>query len=316
MQNILITGGTGLVGNHLTPMLLAKGYSVTILSRSIANQPSIPNLTYANWNVEKQTIDTAAIKNADYIIHLAGAGVADKRWTTQRKKEIVDSRTQSSALLIKGLQENDNKVKAVVSASAIGWYGADLTPALSKGEEAGFTEESPADTEFLGETCRLWEESIEPITQLQKRLVKLRIGIVLSKDGGALKEFIKPIKFGIASILGNGQQIVSWIAIDDLCRMFIHAIENENMEGSFNAVAPNPVTNKQLTLAIAKVIKGKFFIAASVPSFVLKLMLGEMSIEILKSATVNCHKIKKTGFTFLYPSVDTALESMLGVHKP
>jgi uncharacterized protein len=316
MQNILITGGTGLVGNHLIPMLLAKGYSVTVLSRNSSKQSSTPNLTYATWNVEQQTIDATAIQKASYIIHLAGAGVADKRWTTKRKQEIVDSRTQSSALLIKALQQNENNVKAIVSASAIGWYGADnLNTKAPQPLATGFTEDAPADTQFLGETCRLWEASIEPVTQLQKRLVKLRIGIVLSKDGGALKEFIKPIKFGLATILGSGKQVVSWIAINDLCRMFVYALENENMAGSYNAVAPNPVTNKQLTLAIAQIIKGKFFITAHVPSFVLKLILGEMSIEILKSATVSCHKIKTAGFTFMYPTVDAALKSTLTEQK-
>ena len=165
-------------------------------------------------------------------------------------------------------------------------------------------------TDFLGETCKLWEESIEPVQQLGIRLVKLRTGIVLSNDGGALTEFKKPIKMGIAGILGNGKQMVSWIHIDDLCRLFIAAIENDLMSGSYNAVAPAPVSNKDLTMELATLMKGKFFIPAHVPAFVLNVMLGESSIEVLKSTTVSCEKIRQTGFNFLYPDIKQALQQL------
>ena len=306
MSTVLITGGTGLVGTRLTQLLVAKGYDVIIVSRHAAQNNSAPKVTYAKWDIEKQTIDADAIAKADHIIHLAGAGVAEKRWTDKRKKEIVDSRTQSSALIVKVLKENSNHVKAVISASAIGWYGAD--PATHKD---GFEETDEPETDFLGETCRLWEESIEPVTQLGKRLVKLRTGIVLGKGGGALQEFMKPIKFGVAAILGSGNQVVSWIHIDDLCNIYIAAIENPNIQGCYNAVAPSPVTNKQLTVALAKEMRGKFYVPIHVPSFVLKIVLGEMSIEVLKSARVSCNKIKTAGFSFGYPAVDDALKQLL-----
>ena len=170
--------------------------------------------------------------------------------------------------------------------------------------------DKPAD-DFLGQTCLLWEQSIEPAEELGIRVCKLRTGIVLSNDGGALAEFKNPIKFGVAGILSSGKQIVSWIHIEDLCRMYIFAMENNNISGSYNAIAPRPVTNKLLTLQLAKAMKGTFFIPMHVPVFVLKLMLGESSIEVLKSTTVSCEKIKNAGFTFLYPSMEAALNNLI-----
>ena len=307
MPTVLITGGTGLIGKALTELLLQKNYDVIILTRSsnINHQSSDTRIRYAQWDIEKQTIDAFAIRDAGYIIHLAGAGVADKRWTTKRKKEIVESRTKSSELIIKSLKENPNKVKAVISASAIGWYGPDIT------NDNIFKETDNANNDFLGETSKLWEESIEPIAAMGKRLVKLRTGIVLTKNGGAMKEFMKPLRLGIAAILGNGKQIISWIHIDDLCRMYIDAIENENMNGVYNAVAPKPVNNKNLVLELAKQMRGKFCIPIYVPSFILKLLLGEMSIEVLKSATVSADKIRKDGFQFLYPAIESAVNEVV-----
>ena len=306
MPTVIITGGTGLVGKALGHALLAKGYHIIILTRTLPSTDhspqSIKGIQYAKWDIESQTIDENAIASADYIIHLAGAGVADKRWTKKRKQEIVDSRVKSCKLLADSLKTISNKVKAVVSASAIGWYGPDrILP-----NPTPFAESDPADESFLGSTCRQWEESIEPVTQSGKRLVKLRIGIVLSKDGGALKEFIKPLKFAVAAILGSGKQIISWIHIDDLVQLFITAMEIETWQGTYNAVAPNPVSNKELTLQLAKSRK-KFFIPIHVPTFILKIMLGEMSVEILKSATVSSQKVQKAGFQFSFPTIKDAL---------
>jgi uncharacterized protein (TIGR01777 family) len=304
MQTVLITGGTGLVGKALTKQLLEKGYQVIILTRSIPEKGNSA-VQYALWDVPNKTIDANAIKAADFIVHLAGAGVVDKKWTASYKKEILDSRTKSSALLISAMQQHSNNVKAVVSSSAIGWYGAD------NGNKP-FTETDIHAPGFLGETCKLWEQSIEPVQALGKRLVKLRTGIVLSNDGGALAEFKKPLQFGIAGILGSGKQMISWIHIDDLCRMFITAIENEELNGSYNAVAPHPVNNETLTLTLAKLMKGRFFIPIPVPKFVLKIMLGERSMEVLKSTTVSSKKIEQTGFSFSYPFIDEALKDLCG----
>lgn len=306
MPTVIITGGTGLVGQVLGQALLKKGYTIIVLTRggklTANSSQTITGIRYAEWNIEKQIIDKEAIAEADYIIHLAGAGVADKRWTKKRKQEILDSRVNGCKLIVDSLKIIPNKVKAVVSASAIGWYGPD--PVIPNPKP--FEEDDVPNNDFLGITCRQWEESIEPINSAGKRLVKLRIGIVLSKDGGALKEFLKPLKFGIAAILGNGKQIISWIHIDDLVHMFISAIENESMNGIYNAVAPNPVSNRALTILLAKSRK-KFFIPVPVPSLILKIALGELSIEVLKSATVSSKKIEATGFTFNYPDIKTAL---------
>ena len=307
MTTILITGGTGMIGKALTHALLEKNYKVIVLSRQTnQRQSETTNLSYAAWNVDGQTIDKEAISKADYIIHLAGAGVADKRWTKKRKQEIINSRVRSGELLVKALQDIPNKIKAVICASAIGWYGAD--PVIPNPKP--FREDDTHDISFLGETCKQWEESVEPLRKSGKRLVKLRTGIVLSNEGGALKEFKRPLLFGVAAILGDGKQMISWIHIDDLVRLYITAIEDETLNGVYNAVAPKPVSNKELTLQLARIQKGNFFIPVHAPSFVLKLVIGEMSIEVLKSATVSCDKIHYTGFTFLYPSLDAALKNL------
>jgi hypothetical protein len=304
MQTILITGGTGLIGKAVTNQLLQKEYSVIVLTRKLpVNDVKTPGLSYATWDVKQQTIDMDAVKKADHIIHLAGAGVVDKKWTDAYKKEILDSRTESSSLLVSSLKNNANKVKTIISASAIGWYGAD---------KAGkpFMETDPAANDFLGDTCRLWEQSIDPVADLGIRLIKLRTGIVLSNSGGALAEFKKPIKLGVAGILGDGKQIVSWIHVDDLCRMYIAAIENEQLSGVYNAVAPAPVTNKELTMELAKQMNGQLFIPLHVPVMALKLMMGERSIEVLKSTTVRAEKIQQAGFSFLYPDITSALKQL------
>jgi uncharacterized protein len=308
MQTVLISGGTGLVGKALTKHLTAKGYGVIILSRQLpADKGQLPgsNISFAKWDVKLQLMDIEALQKADYIIHLAGAGVMEKKWTEEYKKEIVSSRTESAKLIVECLQQNANKVKAIISASAIGYYGED------KNAGKFFTEDDPADNNFLGETCKLWEERITPVTALNKRLVKLRIGIVLSKNGGALKEFITPLKIGVAPILGNGKQMISWIHIDDLCRLLVFAVENEKMNGVYNAVAPAPVNNKTLTLTLAKKMKRLFYIPFYVPVFILKIMLGSRSIEILKSATVSCKKVIAAGFDFRFVNIEVALEDIM-----
>ena len=295
-----------MIGKCLTNHLTDKGYQVIILSRQAAPKHSANlKVEYALWNVEEQTIDIGAIQKADHIIHLAGAGVVDKKWTDAYKKEIRDSRTESSKLIITALKNNTNKVKSVVSASAIGWYGADDEKVTK-----AFLETDAAANDFLGNTCKLWEQSIEPVEALNIRLVKLRTGIVLGKKGGALVEFKKPLYVGVAAILGSGKQVVSWIHIDDLCRAYVSAIENENISGSYNAVAPVPVTNKKLTIELAETLNGKLFIPVKVPDIALKLMMGDRSIEVLKSTTVSCEKIQETGFTFLYPTIDVALQQL------
>lgn len=306
MATILITGGTGLVGKAVTSLLISKGHEVIILSRG-QSATGKAGYSVAHWDPAKQEIEVTAVQKADYIINLAGAGVADKRWTKKRKQEIIDSRVQSGELLVKTLKENPNKVKAVINPSGIGWYGDD---AKRKPSRKAFIEDDPADDGYLGETCKLWEASIDPVEELGKRLVKFRIGIVLSKEGGALKEYKMPVRFGVAPILGSGKQVISWIHIDDLARLMLYAIEHEQLHGVYNAVASQPVTNRNFMIMLAGKIKGRFYIPLYVPSFILKIILGGLSIEVLKSATVSNSKIGLAGFQFLYPTIDAALSDL------
>lgn len=305
MQTVLITGGTGMIGKALTTQFLEKGYKVIVLSRQDKKSQRL-NLSFAKWDVEKGEIDKEAIEQANIIVHLAGEGVADKRWTVKRKQAIVDSRVRSGNLLVKALSENKHQVNTLIAASAIGWYGPDTAASL----ENGFVETDPADDSYLGNTCKLWEESTAGISGMGIRIVRLRIGIVLNKRGGALAEFLKPAKFALATILGTGKQIVSWIHHQDLCKMMLFAIETQAIQGVYNAVAPNPVTNKKLVLTIAK-NKYPIYFPSFVPAFMLKLILGEMSIEVLKSANVSAQKIQAAGFVFDYPTIEEAIPDLM-----
>ena len=306
MYTVLITGGTGLVGKRLSAHLVQKGYKLIILTRSLKGKNNDNNISYAAWDIQQQTIDIKAVQSADMIIHLAGAGVVDKRWTATYKKEILESRTMSSKLITDSLKQHTNRVKTIISSSAIGWYGPD--------KETGryFIETDEHANDFLGQTCYAWEQSIDAASSMNIRVCKLRTGIVLSKKGGAMTEFKKPVRFGIAAILGSGKQMISWIHIDDLCRMFIYAMENQTMNGSYNAVSARPVSNKQLTIMLAETLRGKFFVPVHVPVFVLKLVMGGSSIEVLKSTTVSNKKIIAAGFTFLYPTVESAIAEVTG----
>jgi uncharacterized protein len=311
MATVLITGGTGLIGQALTKELLSKGYEVIILSRNPNNEKqSTGKVSYAAWNLAAQTIDEKAIQKADYIIHLAGANVGS-RWTEKRKKEILESRTKSGQLLVNALGKIPNKIKAVITASAIGFYGPD--PIIPNPKP--FVETDPADNSFLGRTCVKWESAIDPVIESGKRLVKFRTGIVLSNDGGAYAEFKKPLKFGIASVLGSGKQIISWIHINDIAGLYLYAIENEKIEGVYNAVAPQPVSNKKLIETMARE-KAGFSVTAHVPEIVLKTMLGEMSIEVLKSATVSNKKIEATGYGFMFPGIEAAVKNLTSNPSP
>ncbi|HEY0677562.1 MAG TPA: TIGR01777 family oxidoreductase [Chitinophagaceae bacterium] len=312
MATVLITGGTGMIGTALTKLLCEKGYDVIILTRNpkprTRNQkPETRNISYAKWDIKSQTIDIDAIKKADHIINLAGANVGEKRWTKKRKREIVESRTLTGSLIVKALKENSNNVRSVISPSGIGWYGEDTIASLKHG---GFAESEPAYDDFLGQTCVQWEQSIEPVKALGKRLVILRCGVVLSNEGGVIREFKKPLYAGVASILGNGKQIMSWIHIDDICRLYLFALENEEMNGIYNAVAHQPVSNKSFVLEFAKQMRGKYYLPVHVPAFVLKLVVGEMSIEVLKSATVSNEKVRHAGFKFLYPTIQAAFNQL------
>lgn len=307
MPTVLIAGGTGTIGKRLQQLLTARKYEVIILSRQTGSKkPAVPQTAYAHWDPAKGEIDREAVASADYIINLSGAGVAEQRWTARRKRAILESRTQSCALLVKALQEIPNKVKAVVSASASGYYGPDTRQSLSK----GFSEDDPPATDFLAAVCRKWEESIQPVRELGKRLVILRTGIVLSRNGGAFTEFMKPFRFGVAAILGSGRQMVCWIHEDDICNMYIRALEHETMSGPYNAVAPAAVTNKELVLALAAA-RRRFYVPVHVPAFALRIALGEMSVEVLKSSHLSAARIQQSGYQFAFPDIRSAAQHLV-----
>lgn len=301
MQNILITGGTGLVGQALTQLLLKEGYQVSYLSRSEQN---IPNIKTYLWDVKKQTIDAQAIQKADAIIHLAGAGVAEERWTNSRKQEILESRTDSTTLLVKALKDTSHAVKTFISASAIGYYGLDTGSAL-------INEDSPAGNDFLAEVTKSWERSVEDISDLGIRTTKLRIGVVLSEKGGALPKIMQPVKFGAGAALGSGKQYMSWIHIKDLARMFLFVLQQDKMEGIYNAVGPNPLNNVEITQAIAKTLGRPLFLP-NVPEFALKLMMGEMAGIVIGGNRVSSQKIEKAGFDFQFAEISPALKDLIG----
>ena len=306
MSTILITGGTGLVGTALSNSLIHLCHKVIILTRK-KKESSNTNIQYAYWDIEKGIIEEGILALADYIVHLAGENVAEKRWTARRMEEILESRIMPGNCLIKALNDSPNKVKAVIAASAIGWYGPDNNNSAI----GGFTEEIANYDDFLGNTCFAWEQSMSPINKMGIRLVTLRIGIVLSEKGGALKEFMKPLDFGVAATMGSGKQIVSWIHIDDLCRMIGFCIENEEIKGVFNAVSPNPVSNSLLVKTLKKASDKLLSINISIPSFFLKLLLGDMSIEILKSTRVSAQKIINAGYRFEYSIISEAIKQLV-----
>ncbi len=298
METVLITGGSGLVGTRLSQLLIEEGYNVIHLGRKKARKGNI--ITY-QWDVDSQTLEVEALLRADHIIHLAGAGVMDGRWTEERKKEIIRSRVATAKLLIDQLKKNDFHPKTFVSASAVGYYG-------NRGSEL-LDENATAGTDFLAEVCKAWEAAVQPVKELGTRLVINRIGIVLSSQGGALPQTAKPIQFGIGATLGDGKQYVPWIHIDDLCRQFIFSIKNEKLEGVYNATAPQPVTNKELTESIATAL-GKKTLSAPAPAFVLRLAMGEMADAILGGQRTTSMKIQDAGFGFQHPILVPALQDI------
>lgn len=300
-KTVLITGGTGMIGSRLTTLLLEKGYEVSYLSRQ---KEPVPNVKVYRWDVAKGIIDEEALVKADYLIHLAGAGIADQRWTRARQQEIITSRTHSIELIARHLQGRPYKLKAFVSSSATGFYGANTG-------DIRLTEETRSGTDFLSHVTRSWENASELIHNVGVRTTKLRVGVVLSNEGGALPKIAAPIRWGVGSPLGSGKQWVSWIHIEDLCKMYIEALENEKWSGIYNAVAPTPVTNEDLTSQIAKVLQRPLWLP-NVPSFALKILFGQMADVVLGSNYVINHRIANTtDFTYAFESVSAALQDLL-----
>ena len=297
-NQILITGATGMVGKQLIPALQALGYHISILSRK---QTKLKDVKVYLWDIYNQTIDVNALTGIDTIIHLAGEGIGDKKWTDERKKQIVDSRVLSTQLLYKTIKTTNAPVKTFISASAVGIYGDRAEEILS--------EKSPNGTGFLSDCCIKWEAAADEGISLEMRVVKIRIGLILSKDGGALTAMEKPVKYFVGSPLGNGKQWMPWIHLDDIVGIFTKAVADEKMEGAYNACSPTPVTNKMFVKQLAKKLNRPVW-PISVPKFVLRSILGEMSILPLMSNNTTAQKILGAGYLFNYVNIDAALDSI------
>jgi uncharacterized protein (TIGR01777 family) len=295
MEKVLITGGSGLIGRRLSFLLKCRGYEVRILSRS--NNPKNNYKTFV-WNVSEQYINDSAFEGLNHIIHLAGAGIADKRWSEKRKKEIIASRVASTNLLYNTVKRLKTPLDSFISASATGYYGAITSETI-------FEEKDKPAKDFLGKVCSLWEDSIFQFNEIKIRTVALRTGIVLSKDGGALKKMKTPI----ITSLGNGKQYMPWIHIDDLCELYIKAIEDEQFKGAFNAVSSEHISNLSFSKKISKIFNYPF-LALGAPSFILQIVFGEMSTIILNGSRISANKIKQAGFKFKFENLEKALKNL------
>jgi uncharacterized protein (TIGR01777 family) len=292
LHNILISGGTGLVGSELIPSLNSKGHKVSLLSRSKGKGDE----AIFQWDHKKGYIQEGAFDGVDTLVHLAGAGVADKRWTADRKKEIIESRTLSSNLLFETLKNQPNQVKTLVAASAIGYYGMDTGDQL-------MTETSPAGKDFLAHVVEEWEASTQQFESLGIRVIQIRIGVVLAKEGGALPKILQP---PVAAPLASGNQYMSWIHMDDLVGIIVKAIEDQKMTGVFNAVAPMPENNRDFTKIAAKAF-GKLYLPIPVPGFLLQLILGEMAQIVTGGNKVSAKKMQASGYIFQFNELEKAL---------
>ena len=299
-STVLITGGSGLIGRYLTSALLVNGYKVSHLSRN-ANQ--FGKVRVFRWDPEKGILDPLVFEGVDYIVHLAGANIGEKRWTGSRKSEIINSRIVSAKLLHKVITENNIPIKAFISASAVGYYGSSSSDKI-------FTEnDQPAD-DFLGTVCRKWEEAADYFSGIGARVVKIRTGVVMEKSDSALSKMMMSARFGFLVQTGNGRQYMPWIHITDLCNIYLKAISDPEMNGAYNAVSPQYVTHKVFVKTLGQVI-GKPVFPVPVPDFILKAALGEISDVVLKGSRVSAEKIGKSGYTFLYPELDGALKEVL-----
>lgn len=298
---VLVTGATGLVGKEVVSLLLQHNYTVHFLTTSKSKIKQTENFKGFYWNPKKNEIDLNCFNGVEAIIHLAGSTIA-KRWTKSYKEEIITSRVDSANLLFQSLKKNPNQVKQIISASAIGIYPDSLTNYYTE----DFTDFN--DT-YLSKVVQHWESSINQFEQIGLLTSKIRIGLVLAKNGGALPQLIKPLQYGLGSIFGSGKQIQSWIHIQDLARLFQFVLENK-LQGNYNAVAPNPVSHRDLMFALAQKLNKPLYFP-NIPKFVMKLVLGEMHTLLFESQMVSSKNIENKGFVFKYEDIENALSDLL-----
>jgi uncharacterized protein len=299
METILLTGGTGLIGSELTNHFINSGFRVHILTRNPERKKNASNISYFGWNPEKQTFDKAALENVSVLINLAGENIAAKRWTSSRKELIRKSRVDAGELVSKILLFEKHQITTLIQASATGWYNT-----LDQENFTDFQESLPPADDFLGKTVHDWEQSIADVQNNKIRILIVRIGIVLNKKGGMAKEMLLPLRLGVKPIFGSGKQIVPWIHQHDLNRLFHFLITQQSCQGVYNAVASPNSNQEALIDQIKKVLQRKTWLTLRIPSFLLKIILGELSVELLKSNKVYNDKIKKAGFQFDYPALE------------
>lgn len=297
-MKIIVTGASGLVGTALLPALKAKGHEVSKLVRSGANKAA----GEISWHPERGEIDAASLEGADAAIHLAGENVAEGRWTDEKKRRIRESRAKGTRLLSEALAGLKRKPQMLLSASATGFYG-------NRGDEV-LTEQSASGDDFLSEVCREWELATQPAAQAGIRVVNLRFGVILSKEGGALKKMLTPFKLGVGGKVGSGEQYMNWITLDDAIGAILFALETESLRGPVNVVSPHQVTNQEYTKALGNALSRPAIFA--VPKFAARLAFGEVADALLLSSTrVEPQRLKEAGFQFKYPKLEDALHHIL-----
>lgn len=299
MSTILITGGSGLIGTALTKSLLADGHTVRHLSRTPGERNDVR--AYA-WDIKAGTMDEQALVGVDHIVHLAGAGIADSRWTKDRVQELIDSRCLSALLLLRTAKELGSRPRSMVSAAGINYYGA-VTGTHR------FIESDPAGTDTIGRISSEWEAAVDQWASLC-RVVKLRTPVVFSSQGGALEKLSKPVKLGLGAPLGSGKQWMPWVHLDDLVRAYEHAMANERMEGAYNICAPEEATNADVMRTAAHVLGKPYFLPA-VPGFLMRLALGDLADILLEGSRVDTERMKATGSTYAQPKLEGALRDAL-----
>ena len=299
MKTIVIAGGSGTIGTKLKSLLANSEYRVCILTRN--KEKADKDESFIHWDIGNGYIDEQFDNQVEVVINLAGAGIADGRWTPKRKRAIIDSRIESNKLLIETAKSRKIRLKNFISASAIGFYG--------NGGNSLLTEDTdPMTDEFLSQVCVLWEESADLARSISDHLCILRIGTVLSEEGGALEKMDQTIPFGVANYLGNGKQLMSWIHVTDVSEMIIFAMKN-NLQGIYNAVAPEVVSNKNFTKILRDVVNPRALVLPA-PALGIKVIFGEMARVVLNSSNVSSQKIQKEGFQFSFPDLKTALEDL------
>ncbi len=302
-MKLLITGATGLVGSKLTEVLRLQGHHIHYLTTRESAIKKEEDYKGFLWDVRSMTIDPACLEGVDTIIHLAGESVF-QRWTAQAKDRIMSSRINSTQLLLNALNDNEHQVAHVITASAIGIY-----PDKWDGSPLKENEVPPVADNFLAEVCLAWENIGMQFKEQGLKHAIVRIGIVLAAQGGALEQMAKPVRLYAGAGFASGKMWQSWVAIDDLVHIFCFIAEQQ-LEGVYNGVAPNPTRNRPLMETIGEVLNKPVFLP-NVPAFMMKLMLGEMAATVLSSQYVNSQKIEEAGYTFKYPQLKAALKEYL-----